>query len=119
MKTMRKVLFILAAIVPLLFAGCNKDNDDSDDSDDSVSLEGTTWICLDDYAPRLLEFSKKTFVMTWEVGTTHEDSASGTYTYNPPKIVLNADDVSVSGRVDENQLVLDEGVDYPFIFEKQ
>jgi hypothetical protein len=66
-----------------------------------------------------LKFSEKTFVMTWSVGTPYEDSGSGTYTYNPPKIVLNADGESASGSIDGNQLILNEGVESPFVFEKQ
>lgn len=38
---MKKYLFLLLAMLPILFVSC------SSDDDESTSLKGTTWVCSD------------------------------------------------------------------------
>jgi hypothetical protein len=104
---MKKYLFMLLAMLPIMMlTACSSDDDDNS----SVSLKGTTWISPDDGdGERVIKFTEKEFYFTITYqGET--DSDNGTYTYTPPFVNLTAINQDTnkleteSGKIDGNKL---------------
>jgi hypothetical protein len=104
-----KKILLLAAL-PLLLAQCSKED----------TLAGTVWVYEDLGFKSTLEFSKSTFIQKyieyWQ--QTGETEYAGTYTYDPPVIILTYEDGSDSGRVSGNVLTI-KGRDEDWIYIKQ
>jgi hypothetical protein len=118
---MKRMLFMLAAL-PLLFMGCSKD-----DEPGGNSLNGTMWVSEQVWdgirGTETLIFSDKQVTIE---AKTNDGSISttvqGTYTYNPPTIVIlvsyNGQSVSLDMVVDGNQIKY-ETDGKTFIYNKQ
>jgi uncharacterized lipoprotein NlpE involved in copper resistance len=114
---MKKILFLMIAAIAL--SGCNNKDEVTD------SLKGTVWVCERD------ESMTETIRFTDDKNVTVElksndgkinNSIKGTYTYNPPTIVihvyLDGESVSVSMTLKGNtiELISEDGT---FIYEKK
>jgi hypothetical protein len=105
---MKKYLFLLLAMLPILFVAC------SSDDDETASLKGTTWVCSDkDEGVRTLVFNKTEFLYT--LNSDQETvSIKGTYTYNPPLITLTGKDPktnkeeTMTGSINKDKLSIGE-----------
>ncbi|MDR1201425.1 MAG: hypothetical protein LBL58_07345 [Tannerellaceae bacterium] len=113
---MKRILFTLVLILPFVFNSC------SNDDDDAPSLDGTTWECkfMDEgsQVEQTFEFTKDKVKFTFrETGYEENNTETGTYTYNPPKIFITIQNETVEGTVDGNKLILIgvENTEYIFI----
>jgi hypothetical protein len=99
---MKKVLFVLAVVLPLVFSGCSKD----DETPLSNDLNGTTWICSGDNLSISLVFSETT-----AYGTNTEYGRivyQGTmlYEYRPPIVTFFESGEKTEGRISGNKLTV-------------
>lgn len=109
-KIMKKYLFMLLAMLPLMmFTACS-----SDDDTKAPTLDGTTWV-NDEDGVKTITFQGNTFTFHYinkEYGES--DTDKGTYTYDPPFVnftAINRETNKVetqSGRIDGNQLSFGE-----------
>lgn len=105
---MKKYLFLLLAMLPMLFVSC------SSDDDETASLKGTTWVCPDEgEGVRTLVFNKTEFLYTLQ-SKEETESVKGTYTYNPPLITLTSKDPktnkeeTMTGSINKDKLSIGE-----------
>ena len=105
---MKKYLFLLLAMLPMLFISC------SSDDDEAASLKGTTWVCADeDEGVRTIVFNRTEFLYT--LNSDQETvSIKGTYTYNPPLITLTGKapktnkEETMTGSINKDKLSIGE-----------
>ena len=85
---MKKYLFLMLALVGIMFSFTSCSSDD----DDATSLKGTIWVNFDeDEGLRTLTFGEKEFYGTLShQGNTQTEN--GTYTYEPPFVKLTYTD---------------------------
>lgn len=103
---MKKLLFILVALLPLFLSGCKED-----DGDDNGELNGTVWefsqIEADFESSFTIRFSETTFQLvgyTQENGVRINTDISGGYQYKKPDIVLVYNGQAEYGTISGNEL---------------
>ncbi len=106
---MKKVLFLLFTV--LAFMSCSSDND----NDAIGTLNGTTWISPDDGdGIRTLIFASNTY--TYKVEYAGEvQTSSGSYTYNPPKVMMKEGANTLSATISDTKLTTDPTKDGDYI----
>ncbi|MDR1181847.1 MAG: DUF4923 family protein [Bacteroidales bacterium] len=119
---MKRIVFLLA-VLPLLFAGCSKD-----DEDDGNPLKGTKWVSeqiLNNGEPGTETITFGDQDVTIEARTNDGligNTVHGTYTYNPPTIVIlfsfNGQSVSLHMTLDGNKIKY-ENDGKTYIYNKQ
>lgn len=111
---MKKNIFFMLLILTL-FMSCSGSDDES-----TESLNGTTWVSPDDGdGVRTIVFGSTTFSFKIEYAG-NVDSSSGTYTYNPPKVVLTQGGVSWPATISGSKMTTDttEDGDYVIYYKK-
>lgn len=82
---MKKILFLILAILPLVLTSCSKDDDSSNET-----LNGTTWISPDDGdGERTIIFGDGTFRFALIYKGKTEIDKKGTYVYSKPNVTLS------------------------------
>lgn len=110
---MKKLLLILAMILPMFITSC------SDDEETTV-LSGTTWESTEEYGGIVylkwtLTFQESTFSITLDEDADADgvfdkkDSASGSYSVDGNNVSLNAEGLTMSGTFSDNVMHLDSG----------
>jgi len=102
---MKKILFLFALVLPLVFNSCSDDDDD-----DKASLNGTSWYYSEEGEERTLSFSTSTWTMDYSyAGDT--DKWSGSYTYNPPTVILKEDGIEMKLTISGNKMTSEANED--------
>jgi hypothetical protein len=99
MKT-KMFLFVWAISLLSVFTGCGDDKDSEEDG-----LAGTTWSLDAGEAWASVSFTKKAFTLELYVERTSYE-VSGTYTYDPPYIEMDAEGETITGIVNGTKMTL-------------
>lgn len=124
---MKKIILLCAVVMIALVTGCSKDDKDNENlvgstwkSNETSTVGSTTY----EWSGSIAFTSDKNFAatMTTKKNGTQTDSRTftGTYSYNPPKIVMTINGVSESGTINGKKLTIavDPGEE-PTVFTKQ
>lgn len=107
---MKKLTFILVALMATVFSACS-----SDDDNDSNSLDGTTWVADDEDEIRTLKFQKTTVTYIFQHDTNGDgvinaadgqEESTGTYSLDGDKITIKEEKVTSQGTIFGNKIVL-------------
>lgn len=110
---MKKLLLILAMILPMFITSCS-------DDEEATVLTGTTWESTEEYGGIVylkwtLTFQESTFSITLDEDSDadgvfdNKDSASGSYSVDGNNVSLNAEGLTMSGTFSDNVMHLDSG----------
>ena len=107
---MKKLTFILVALMATVFSACS-----SDDDNDSNSLDGTTWVADDEDEIRTLKFQKTTVTLIYQYDANGDGvinaadgqkESTGTYSVDGDKITIKEGKVTSQGTISGNKMVL-------------
>ena len=108
---MRKLAFLLVALIATTFCACSND-------DDSNSLDGTVWVSDEgDGEVFTLTFHKTTFNLLYTYdkegdGKIDEtDQGTGNYTFDDPNVILELEGEKEYGTVSGNKITFSSGQD--------
>ncbi|WP_294601015.1 hypothetical protein [uncultured Rikenella sp.] len=105
---MKKCLLLLFASVAMLSA-CKKE-----DKKDNNDLKGSVWVYTEPGYTERLTFTSSDRFTYYENDEGDTETLAGTYMYNPPRIILETDYFSMSGKINGNKLIIDGEPDYVF-----
>jgi hypothetical protein len=78
--------------------------------------DGTTWIAPDDGdGVRTLIFKNSTFEFELVYKGKTEQKYTGTYSYNPPRVVMKSENTSLSATIDGDNLTTDKTANGDYI----
>jgi len=101
---MKKLIFLVMAIVALITTSCSKDK--TDDFTKPENLSGTTWKCVpdlsDDIEYYLMIFTSTTTVEAWikYIGEEEDQISICSYTISNDRIIISYEDILQIGIID-------------------
>lgn len=112
-----KNLFLLLLIVPLVFISCSKDDDDKN------TLDGTVWVYSGEengikVHERIITFHRNELSFEgFELNGNRRDefSGSGTYTYEPPLVIMVLKGETTEAIISGNEMAIQGGGYFVFI----
>lgn len=110
---MKKLLLMMAMILPMFITSCSDDNE-------TTVLTGTTWESTEEYGGIVylrwtLTFQESTFSITMDEDADadgifdEKDSASGSYSVDGSNVSLSTEGLTMRGTFSDNVMHLDSG----------